>query len=358
MKLPSFDIFRPREPHADAMGVFVPAMVLTGLGLVCVYSFGDEHIMRQAVWALLGIAACIAVSRIPLQTLRRAAVPTLCVCAVLLLVALLFAPRIAGTHRWLVIPSVGYIQPSELAKLAVVLYLAHRLAQKRKEAPRALEVAWPVLGLGLLILFAPDLGTCVFIGAVVAAMLLIGGVRIGRVLAGVTGALPLLLLVLSHYPYMRRRLDFFRGEMNYQQDQALVALGNGGLLGQGLGAGRQKMQYLPEGHSDFVFPNVGEELGFLGVALIGVLFALICINGVRVALAAARKNRFGFHLVCGAIFVVVFQAVVNIAVATGAAPTKGISLPFLSHGGSNLIVSLVAIGLVVNVGRSLEEARP
>jgi len=132
-------------------------------------------------------------------------------------------------------------------------------------------------------------------------------------------------------------------------------LGSGGVFGNGIGAGRQKMSYLPEGHTDFVFSNVGEELGFIGVACVGLLFALILIYGMRVALAAERRrDRFSFFLVCGATLLVVFQAVVNIAVATAAAPTKGISLPFLSQGGSNLLVSFVAIGLILNVGRSLE----
>jgi cell division protein FtsW len=351
-----FDPFRPRDPHADAMGVFVPALVLTGLGLVCVYSFAGEMVWRQAAWAVIAIGAALAVSRVPMESLRRAAVPTLGATILLLAAALVFAPLHAGTKRWLVVPSVGSFQPSELAKIAVLLYLAHRLTRRRtKERDGSLSLGWPVLVTCALVLFAPDLGTAVFIAAVATAMLLIDGVKTGRILAIGTAAVPLLLLVASQYPYMQRRLDFFTGKVNYQQDQALVALGSGGLLGHGLGAGRQKMDYLPEGHSDFVFPNVGEELGFLGVAFIGVLFALILVNGLRVALAAAQKeDRFAFHLACGATFVVVFQAVVNIAVSTAAAPTKGISLPFLSHGGSNLLISLVAIGLVVNVGRSLE----
>jgi cell division protein FtsW len=350
-----FDPFRPRDPRADAMGVFVPALVLTGLGLVCVYSFGGSQVWRQAIWAVIAIAVALAVSRIPLDRLRRAAVPLLAVCGLLLLYALLFAPRIAGTHRWIVIPSVGFFQPSELAKIAVVLFLAHRLADRPAEDRGLLLQAWPVLVLCLLVLLAPDLGTAAFLAVLAAILMLIGGARIGRILVLAAGTVPVLLLVASRYPYMQSRLDFFRGKLNYQQVQALLALGNGGFLGRGLGAGRQKMFYLPEGHTDFVLPNVGEELGFVGVALIGLLFSLILLNGLRVALAAARRGGgFAFYVACGATFVVVFQALVNIAVATGAAPTKGISLPFLSHGGSNLLISMIAVGLIVNVGRSVE----
>lgn len=349
------DPFRPRDLRADTLGVLVPALVLTGLGIICVYSFGGAHVVRQALWAALGVGACIAVSRLPIETLRRAAQPLLAVVIVLLVVALLFAPAVAGTKRWLVIPSVGFFQPSELAKLAIVLFLADGLARRAGGERRVWPLVWPVGIVCLLVLCAPDLGTAMFLAAVAAAMLLVGGARVGRVLAVATIALPLLLAVAAQHPYMHRRLEFFRGELNYQQVQALLAFGSGGLMGNGLGAGRQKMDYLPAGHTDFVLPNVGEELGFLGVALIGVLFALILVHGARLALVALRRrDRFAFHVACGATFVVVFQAIVNIAVATAVAPTKGISLPFLSQGGSNLLMALVAIGLVVNVGRTLE----
>jgi cell division protein FtsW len=287
---------------------------------------------------------------------RRAAGPLLAVVVVLLATALLFAPAVAGTKRWLVIPSVGFFQPSELAKLAVVLFLADGLARGAGREGRSVwPLVWPVGLVCLLVLCAPDLGTAMFLAAVAAAMLFAGGAKVGRVLAGATVALPLLLAVAARHPYMHRRLEFFRGELNYQQVQALIAFGSGGLMGNGLGAGRQKMDYLPAGHTDFVLPNVGEELGFIGVALIGVLFALILVHGARVALVALRRrDQFAFFVACGATFVVVFQAVVNFAVATAAAPTKGISLPFLSQGGSNLLMALLAIGLVVNVGRYLE----
>jgi cell division protein FtsW len=253
---------------------------------------------------------------------------------------------------------VGFFQPSELAKVAVVLFLAARLAEPRRASEPFLPRAWPVLPVCVLVLLAPDLGTTVFLAAVGAALLLIAGARVGRLFAVAGVALAMLLLVASQVPYMRRRLDFFEGELNYQQVQALIAFGSGGLMGNGLGGGRQKLSFLPAGHTDFVLPNLGEELGFLGVAFVGLLFALLCVYGLRVALAAhRRKDAFGFYVACGATFLVVFQAVVNMAVATAAAPTKGISLPFLSQGGSNLLAALLAVGLIVNVGRSVEVRR-
>ena len=350
-----FDPFRPRAPETDSMNVFVAALLLTGLGLICVYSFGPGEIGRQGVWAALGIAACLAVSRLPLERIRRADAALLIFVGGMLLFALLFAPLRHGTRRWLVVPSVGQFQPSELAKIAVVVFLASRLAVKGALDRGVWRVAWPVGVVAMLVLLAPDFGTAVFVMAVSMALLLVAGARVGRALAAAAVALPVLLLVAARYPYIQERLKFFQGRHSYHQVQALLALGSGGVFGNGIGAGRQKMSYLPEGHTDFVFSNVGEELGFIGVACVGLLFALILIYGMRVALAAERRrDRFSFFLVCGATLLVVFQAVVNIAVATAAAPTKGISLPFLSQGGSNLLVSFVAIGLILNVGRSLE----
>ena len=349
-------VFQPRDLRSDALGAFVPAVVLTGLGLICVFSFGAEHFARQAAWALLGVGACLLVARVPLEALRRCALPALAAAAALLAAALLFAPTVWGTKRWLVLPGgAAFFQPSELAKLAIVLYLAHRLAAERDLKGRTLRVLWPVAGVCVLVLVAPDLGTTVYLAAVAGALLRIGGARLGKVCGVALGLVPLLLLVASRYPYMQERLQFFRGELNYQQRQALLALGSGGFMGNGLGAGRQKMDYLPAGHTDFALANLGEELGFLGVCLVGLLFAMLLVHGVRVAFAAARaKERFGFFVACGATFVVVFQALLNIAVATAAAPTKGISLPFLSQGGSNLLVSLTAVGLILAVSRSLE----
>ncbi len=348
------DPFRPRDPAADAMAALIAALVLTGLGIVCVYSFGRGQILKQAAWAVVGVGACIGVSRLSLDRLRKIALPTLIAAGGLLLVALLFAPKIAETKRWIVIGSLGFFQPSEFAKLAVVLFLADRLARARPGEPVRLAAMWPVGIVCILILLAPDLGTTVFVLGVTAALLMIGGIRLGRVATGALIALPILFLVISKNPYMQKRMEFFDGKLNFQQEQALVAFGSGGFMGHGLGAGRQKMEYLPAGHTDFVLPNVGEELGFLGVALVVVLFALIAIHGLRVAIAASKRDAFGFYLACGATFLVVFQAILNIAVATAAAPTKGISLPFLSQGGSNLLMALVSIGLIVLVGRSTD----
>lgn len=333
----------------------VSALVLTGLGLVCVYSFGTGQIARQGVWAALAVAASVAVSRVPLERLESLAKPLLIFTGGLLVLALLLAPAVQGTRRWLVLPSVGQFQPSELSKFATVLYLAAVLARRDALERGVWRAVWPLGVIAVLVLLAPDLGTTVFLAAVVVALLLIRGARLGKVLTAAAVMVPVLLIVAAQNPYMQKRLEFFQGKHNHQQVQSLITIGSGGLWGTGLGSGRQKMDYLPEGHTDFVFANVGEELGFIGVASVGILFALIAIFGLRVALAAERRrNAFGFFVAAGAAFVVVFQAVVNIAVATAAAPTKGISLPFLSHGGSNLLVSFLAIGLIVCVGRSLE----
>jgi cell division protein FtsW len=353
------DPFRPRSPAADATGVWVPAFVLVGLGLVGVYSFGARHVARQVAWAAIGTGACWAVSRVPLRLVRGAATAFFAAVAALLAACLLFAEPIAGTRRWIELPGgFGYLQPSELAKLAVVLFLARRLEERGREGGSVWVAAWPILPLCVLVLLAPDFGTTVYLAALAATMLFVAGAPLGRVVACGLAALPVLLLAAARFPYVAERLRFFQGERSYQLQQAELALASGGIIGNGLGAGRQKLGYLPAGHTDFVLPNLGEELGFVGVALVGTLFALILVHGVRVALAASRaRDTFAFLAAFGATFLVVFQALLNIAVSTGAAPTKGISLPFLSQGGSNMLVSLLAIGLVANVGRSLEAKR-
>jgi len=342
------DVFRPRDPQSDAMGVLVPALLLTALGLLAVYSFGAPFIGKQALWGIAGVAACIAASRVPRETLERIAKPGLAAITAVLALTLMFAPEIEHTKRWIVVPGVGTLQPSEFAKLFVVLFLAAAFGDGRRVR---FAVAWPVALVCALVVLAPDLGTSVFIAAVAGAMLLVVGAPVARLFAAGVCALPVLLVVVRSNPYMMERLRWFE-EPGYQQTQAMIALGRGGLFGAGLGAGYQKLGYLPAGHTDFIFANVGEELGLLGTLSIGVLYAVLLVHGVRVALAAdRRRDAFGFHLAAGATLVIVLQALLNIAVATGAAPPKGISLPFLSQGGSNLMVSLLAVGLIVGVAR-------
>jgi len=167
------DPFQPREARSDAAGVWAPALVLVALGLVSLYSVGPRHVPRQAAWALLGILACVAASRLPAQAIRRAAGPFLAFTGILLLAALLFAPKIAETRRWLPIPLFGVFQPSELAKLAAVVFLADRLARRSREGAPLWRAVWPIAPICLLIMLAPDFGTTIFVATIAAVMLLV-----------------------------------------------------------------------------------------------------------------------------------------------------------------------------------------
>lgn len=356
------------------------AVALTAFGLVMIYSwtavkftvrregFSPDAILRkQVVWALLAMAAGLVVSRVPLAWMRARS--TLVMGGLLVLLALTLAPGIGvvrnNSRRW-----IGFgaftIQVSELVKLGVVLYLADRLARRETEPGLAATPTRALLapvGLAVgLVLAQPDLGTSLFVAALAIVLLVLGGVRFGRfVPLAVVALVAIVALAAGNFPHVSRRLAFFTDGVagDEQQWRGLVALGSGGVLGTGLGAGTQKLARVAEMQNDFIFTLVGEELGFVGCAGVIVAFMAIVVLGKRIAERAhAACGPFPFYLAAGATFAVGFQALINIAVATASAPNKGVSLPFISVGGSSLVTAFVAMGLLVNVARSVaaEEA--
>jgi cell division protein FtsW len=204
-----------------------------------------------------------------------------------------------------------------------------------------------------MVLAEPDLGTSLFAGATAVVLLGLSGVRTGQLFALGATVLPLLVVVAwSKFAHVAERLRFFAGKVNTQTQEAIIAVGSGGFLGAGLGAGTQKFGRVAEMQTDFIFALVGEEAGFVGCAAVILAFAAFVVYGRRIATRShASAGRFPFFLAAGATFVVGFQALVNVAVVTGCAPTKGVSLPFISVGGSNLVASFVCVGLLANVAR-------
>jgi cell division protein FtsW len=339
---------------------------LVAFGLVMVYSASSARAMlaagdpayylkRQALYALLGLAALAVLSRLDFRSLRFGAGPLVGVSFVLLLAVLALGTEVNGARRWL---STGVIdfQPSELAKLALALWVAAYLA--RRPAPRTMSELLRPLGLvvGLaagLILVEPDLGTAIAIAVMVTGMLVVAGAP-SRVLAGGAGiAVTILLAAIWLEPYRRTRFLSFLDPWQdpdgagFQSVQAMIALGSGGFLGVGLGESVQKVYYLPEASTDMIFAIVGEELGLLGSIGVIVAFALFGYAGFNIALRC--REPFGKFLATGLTALVCGQAAVNMGAVLGLLPLTGIPLPFVSYGGSSLVIGLASVGVLLNI---------
>lgn len=362
---------RPDGEAARQAGwvVLSAALGLVALGLVMVYSTssalgaveGRAHmalLVRQLRWVVLGLLVAWVAAVVPLAWLRRAAAPSMVVALVLLALTLLLAPSIKGSRRWIYVAGIS-IQASEFFKLAVLLYLADRLARRdaasaQGHAERLLPILAPV-GIGLvLVLVEPDLGASLFIAAQAIVLLGLAGVRPTRVLPFVLIVVPaVVFFAYTRFPHVRGRLQLYTAgaDPGTQVHEALVAIGSGGAFGKGLGQGAQKLGYFSEAHNDFIFAVIGEELGFLGCAAVVLAYMALAWSGRTVAWAGRALGSHAMYLAAGATFIVVFQALINIAVVTATAPTKGVSLPFISTGGSNLLMASCCIGLVLNVAR-------
>jgi cell division protein FtsW len=362
-----------RRPDLWILGV---AAALTCLGLVLVYStsspltFGKvngdayAYLKRAAAFALLGFAACWGALRVPAETVRRLAYPGIVATVLLLFLPLVpsLGAGVNGAHRWVRLAGFGF-QPSEVAKIAVVVFLAHSLAKRGDRVksfgygflPNVLIPAVPLA----LILMEPDLGTTVLLAAIVGAMALAGGVRLRHLGLAVAPALVLVAALVAFVPWRLKRVLAFldpwahaRGA-GFQLVQSLLAFGNGGVCGVGLGAGRQKLYYLPEAHTDFILSVWAEEGGLVGVLLVLGAMAFLVLRGFRIALR--QEDPFRRLLATGISTWLGLQAGLNSLVVTGCLPTKGLPFPFLSYGGTGLVICLAAAGLLASMGR---EASP
>lgn len=370
----------PRRAENDRW-LFGVTLALCLLGAVMIYSasavtadqqYGRSYIflLRQAACLLIGLLGMFALMRTDYRRLRQPAVvyPTVFL-VLLMLVGAFFLDKSHATHRWIRFGPVG-IQPSELAKLAVVLYLAWFLDLKRRSASSMefckedflrtiLPAAGPILVCIVLILLQPDLGTSVDIVLVTAAILYVAGLSWKWLAVGAATALPILYLLITHVSYRQARLMAFLDPgsdpqgAGFQLLQSLIAVGSGGFTGVGLMESKQKLFYLPEAHTDFIYAVVCEELGFLGAAIVIALFAVYGWRGLRAAFAA--PDGFGRLLALGITAMVLFQALINFAVVLGMVPTKGIPLPFVSYGGSSLLVMLLATGVLLNISQQARE---
>jgi cell division protein FtsW len=336
-------------------------MVYSASAFVAMETYQDPYLylFKQGTWALLGLALVPVMMRIDYRTYRQPAVIWTGLAVVLVaLVAVLFGHARNGANRWLAIGSLG-IQPSELAKIVVILFIA-ALLERRMD--RIDEPAYALLPIGIvlgvivaLILREPDLGTSVSIVVIAAVMIFAAGIDYRYVAAVVLAALPALYFLLAFSDYRWRRVMAFLNPWavplgdGFQMIQSMIAVGTGGITGRGLMAGVQKLFYLPEPHNDFIYAVIAEELGLIGASIVVACFCVITWRGLRASLRA--PDRFGSFLALGLTTMVAFQAFFNISVVLGLLPTKGIPLPFVSYGGSSLLINLIGMGILLNVSQ-------
>lgn len=355
----------PRVAHAVPMDpwLFFAACALSALGLVMVYSAGawlghEVHgdwaffLHRQAIFLAVGFGLMLVLSRVDYRLLRRFA-PHLTFGAIGLLVAVLFlGQEINGARRWIRFFGFG-LQPSEIAKVALTIFLAATLARQGERIRKFKSGFLPVMFMAtltmLLVLFEKDLGTTILLGSLTLIMLFVAGTRFSYVVAAVMLAAPLIWQQIVGVGYRRGRLEEFLSGDSYQVHQALIAIGSGGTWGLGLGNGRQKLGFLPENHTDFILATIGEELGLIGIGIVLALVTLLVWRGIMIAKAA--PDRFGAYLAIGLSSLFGLQTLVNVAVVLELIPAKGITLPFLSYGGSSLLASLAAVGILLSISR-------
>jgi cell division protein FtsW len=322
---------------------------------------GDStyFLKRQLVFATLGVGVLWLSAHTHYGWLRRAAYPLLLVAVLLLIAVLFFGTTFNAAKRWLILGPIS-VQPVEIAKLALVTYLALSLAKKADRVKTFTVGFVPhliVCGVMMALLIKqPDLGSAIILGATTLAMLFVAGTNLSYIVMAVLTAAPIAYHFIVGTPWrLQRFLAFLNPEafsqtVAYQIVQAKIAIGSGGVTGTGLGQGRQQLGYMPEGHNDFIMASVGEELGFIGFALVLVLFAIIVWRGVRAALGA--RDVFASYLAFGITLGFALQALVNTAVVLGAMPAKGLTLPFVSYGGSSLLVSMYLAGILLSIGKN------
>jgi cell division protein FtsW len=314
---------------------------------------------RQIFHVLLAILILICCRHIPYSAYRVLAYPILTVAFVLLVA--LYVPgaghTVGGAKRWLRFFGMSF-QPSEFARLALIIYLAYSMS-KKQDRIKVFSIGFlphvmVFCCFTVLIILQPDFGMVAMIALIGWVMLFVGGVRVSYLLGGLAVALPLAYYVMIHAGYRLRRLTSFMDPWEHQSDagyqvvHSLMAFGSGGVLGSGIGNGYQKLFYLPEPHTDFILAVAGEELGLVGICFVVALYAIVVWRGIVIALKA--RDHFAMFLAAGLTAAIGFQASINAAVALGLMPTKGLTLPFLSYGGTSMAVNAVAIGVLLSIG--------
>ncbi|MCP3057981.1 putative lipid II flippase FtsW [Myxococcus sp. K38C18041901] len=369
------------SPPSNAPVRFDPILLcavlaLVTMGLVMVYSasavlaqdkLGDSlyFFKRQVTAAGMGLVAMAVAMKVGWRKLARWAYPLLLAAIVLLVLVAIpgIGSTAGGARRWIRLPGFS-LQPAEVAKFAWVVYLSYSLAKKREKVATFSVGFLPHLALcGILVMLCmlqPDFGSSVLLVFMLFVLLFAAGAKLSYLVGSILLALPLAYVAIASSPYRMKRILAFldpwahRHDVGYQVAESLMSIGSGGVSGLGLGDGRQKLFFLPEAHTDFIFAILGEETGLIGVGVLVVLYALVLWRGVRASLAAGES--FGTYLGLGISSIIAFQATVNMCVAMGLLPTKGLTLPFVSYGGSSLVVLMGAAGVLLSLSASAQGA--
>jgi len=354
---------------------------LLALGMVMLYSssssmtqhgtrVGANYLIMQMIWCALGLVACVMATAVDYRLLKKVVWPMFVIAIILLVLVLLPLPhgltrKINGAHRWFVLPGLR-LQPSELGKLALIFALAWYGERFQRQMPSwKMGIVLPGFLIGLvggLIFKEPDVGNALVIATVSGMMLLIAGIRLKYFLPPVIAVALAVSAFIYQNPmrsdriYSWLHLEETKLGIGRQVYQSELALGSGGWTGLGLGNGREKLGWVSEHHTDFIFPVIGEELGLVATLLVVAAFVVIVICGIYISLRA--PDTFGLLLGCGFSFLIGLQAFINIGVVTGALPNKGLPLPFISYGGSNLLAMLVCVGLLFSIARRARATQP
>jgi len=354
--------------------LLITTFALVGIGIVMVYStsaiiagdrFGDPYyfLRRQVLYAGVGFVLTILLMFFPYEILKRLAYPIF-ISSILLLIAVLIpgiGHRAGGAMRWLKIQSFS-LQPSEFAKLGLIVFLAYLLS-KKEEKIRSFSFGFlpPVLLSGLaiaLVMKEPDFGAAFFLTVMLFLLLFISGARVIYLLGAFLISIPVAYTLLMNVGYRYKRvMGFIRPwedptGTSFQIIQSFLSFGSGGLFGLGLGEGRQKLFFLPAPHTDFIFSIIGEELGLVGAMVVVLLFFIFTLRGIHIGLSL--QDRFGAYLALGITLMVSLQAVINMGVVLGLLPTKGLTLPFISYGGTSMVANLAGVGILLHLSTRVE----
>jgi cell division protein FtsW len=349
-------------------------ILLLGIGLAFLFSSSypnalrlnrapDYFFLRQLTTVVLGILCVLVIANVPIKTIQKYVFILVIVSLLLSFFVLIVGKDIQGARRWLIFGSRGF-QPSEMVKLALILYLADILSKKEDKLNNLYTLSHPVVAvlvLSVLTFLQNDFSTAVFLIFISAALFFVAGVKYRYFLAGIAAVTPFLLILLfSREHRIKIIIAFINPEsdpagVGYQIIKAKDALSSGGFWGKGIGSGTKKLGTLPEAHSDFIFASIGEEVGFIGIFLIISLFVLFAVRGYFITFRST--DRFSFYAAFGITTSIFYQAVMNMAVVSGAIPSTGITLPFFSHGGSSIFVTLLMCGILLNISRYLKAER-